>query len=1044
MKKILLKGIFKEIIKSYRRFISILLMALLGVGFFVGIRAASPNMKYRLDEYFDAMNVFDIKVIGTMGLTNDDLTYVKDLAEVKEAYGVFDKEVIFIKDNNEYVLNMRAYNSAINQISLSAGNLPQSENECVIEARFSLDLGIKIGDTIEIDEALIGDDEASFKNHQLTVVGIVSSPLYISNDRGSTKLGSGGIDYYVYYMEDNYQADLYTAIYITLSGAKDLSITNSTYDDLVAFGGDQIKAISGIRQQARYDSLKAEALNKIEDAEKELTDQKTKFKKEMTKAEKKIKNSQKEITAGKKAIKTNKVTADQELAQAEKLLQENEAEYNLKKQAGQNYLTALNQQNESLAHQLEQINLAIDAIKAGYELADEATKNILDQELATLEQNKLEILTGLQMLKATIKTLNDELVEGKNKLEIAKKEFDKKKKQVSAEFQAAEKKLVNAQNELDKAQEKLAKTKKEVTNEINEAEEKIIDAKTDVRDLEQPKWYVLNRLEANAGYRSLMQDSESINNIGKVFPLLFFVVAALMSLTSMTRMIDEQRTEIGTLKALGYSKLQISSKYIVFSLLATLIGSVIGTCLGYAIIPPIIITAYLTLYDLPNAAIIYDFSQILLGTIVIIFCIVGGAIFSSHRKLKYEPAKLMRPKAPKAGKRVFVERITFIWQRLTFFHKVTLRNIFRYKQRFLMTVIGIGGATALIVVGFGIKNSVAAIATTQFKDIYTYQISIGLKNNIPPQKLDNVKEKLANEEDITKVLYAHGQNISIMKNDETKDLQLIVVANDASINNFITLRNSKTKDSYELNDAGVIITERLAKILNIKKGDSITIKNEDDIEKEVLVFAITEHYISHYMYMTNSCYQKLFGETVSINLALIKTDNLSLSDEQALSKALLKNDAIASVSMFSDSTPQLDKTMESLDLVVVVLIISAGLLTFVVLYSLANVNISERIRELATLKVLGFYDGEVDNYVSRESIILTILGILIGLGLGYYLTSYILTTVEQEFVMYPQIIKPISYGYAILIVVIFSFIVNIFSHFVLKKINMIESLKSVE
>lgn len=661
-----------------------------------------------------------------------------------------------------------------------------------------------------------------------------------------------------------------------------------------------------------------------------------------------------------------------------------------------------------------------------------------------LEKNKVQIESGIKTIEETITRTNEELENGKLQLESARKELAKSKSSTYSKLETAKKEISNAKGKLQDGKKELEENKQEFTNKVQEAETKLLDAKEKIKDIEQPKWYVLDRKEANAGYSSLMQDSESIDNISKVFPVLFFVVAALMSLTSMTRMIDEQRTGIGTLKALGYSKLQISSKYIIYSTLATVLGSIIGTILGYKIIPPIIITAYLTLYNLPSVPIVYDLYLIIAGLLVAITCIVGGAFYASYRKLKHVPATLMRPKAPKPGKRVFLEKITFIWKRLTFSKKVTLRNIFRYKKRFLMTIIGICGATALIVVGFGVKNSISRISSSQYKEIYNYQMILGLKKSITEDERNNIIKDTQNEEQIENILCTNVQNVEIIKDEQSKDIQLMVISDKENVDNFITLRNSKSKQKYELEDNGVIITERISKILGIKKGDTILIKNEDDIEKEVVISGITEHYISHYMYMTDNLYKELYNQDIETNVVLIKTGEIEQSKEEELGKELLKNNGVSSMNLFSDSTPQLDKTMETLNLVVVVLIISAGLLTFVVLYNLSNVNISERIRELATLKVLGFYDKEVNEYVSRETIILTTIGVLLGLVAGYFLTCFVLQTVEQELVMYPQIIEPISYLYATIIVIVFTIIVNIFSHFALKKISMVDSLKSIE
>lgn len=465
--------------------------------------------------------------------------------------------------------------------------------------------------------------------------------------------------------------------------------------------------------------------------------------------------------------------------------------------------------------------------------------------------------------------------------------------------------------------------------------------------------------------------------------------------------------------------------------------------MGYNLIPKIIINAYVVLYKYPVISIVYDPELIMLGLAVAIICIVGGAFYASYRKLRHVPATLMRPKAPKPGKRVLLERITILWKRLKFTQKVTLRNIFRYKKRFLMAIIGIAGATSLIIVGFGIKSSIAKIAPVQYGEIYKYDMQVGIKD-ITQEEKDNLINEITNKTQIDTNLNVNMQSLKLIKDEVSKDVQLMVINNEDNINDFITLRNSKSKEEYILDDNGIVITERVSKMLGLKQGDTILIENEDEIQKEVKISGITEHYISHYMYMTDNLYQELYDKPAETNILLLKTTGIEKDEENELGKEILGYDNVSSISVFSDTVPQLDKTMSMLDYVVVVLIVSAGLLTFIVLYNLSNVNISERLRELATLKVLGFHDEEVDQYVNREMIILVIIGMILGLFGGNLLTTFILETVEQEQVMFPHIIDWINYIYAMVIVVVFTVIVNLISHFALKKISMVESLKSIE
>ena len=1043
MKKVILKNTFIEIKKTYKRFISTLLMAMLGVGFFVGIKATSPNMKSSLDNYFDKNNVFDIKVISTLGLTDEDVESIKKINGVKEVYGVYDKDVIFEKNNIDYILNAMEYTQNVNQFNLVEGRLPENEYECIVEENFIHTQKMNIGDTIQIKDEKQDDEKSDYKNEELKIVGTAKSPLYISMDKGNSKLGSGKVNYYIYIPKSNINSDVYSSIYIIAEDAKELDIHKKQYEDLIGDLKGELEKISNERELVRYNSLVGEATEKINEAEDKLNNEREKAEKEILENEKKIQDAENKVIDGENELNANIIKVDKEFLDAENKLKISEKEYDTGKKEAEKGLKQAESEKINLENQLEQINKGIEDIRVIYDKSDYETKVILEQQIKQLEESKIQIENGIKIIKDSIAKINRELENGKMQLENAKKELEKNKTNTYKNIENARKELVTAKTEIGDGKRELEENKQEFENKIQEAQNELSYAKKEISDMKEPKWYVLDRKQSNIGYNSLMQDAESINNISKVFPLMFFIVATLMSLTAMTRMIDEQRTEIGTLKALGYSKLRISSKYIIYSAFATILGGIMGAVLGYAVIPPTILDAYSIIYELPRMHIIYDYNLIIMGLLIVTVCIVGGALYASYRKLRYVPAQLMRPKAPKPGKRVFLERISFIWKKLSFSQKVTLRNIFRYKKRFLMTIIGISGATALILVGFGIKNSVSEITSTQYEKIYHYHMLMGLKDSIKEDEKINIINNLQSKTQIEKLLYTDIKNMKIMKNEESKEIQLMIVENKDSVNEFITLRDRFSKENYELNDDSIIVTERISKILGIKKGDTVLIKNENDEEREVEVLGITEHYVSHYMYMTANLYKELYNDELKYNTILIQTMEQS-QEKHAIGRELLKHSDVSSVIIFSDSTVQLDETVKTLNLVVVVLIVSAGILTFVVLYNLSNVNISERIRELATLKVLGFYNKEVNKYVSREMTILTFIGILVGLLGGYFLTIFVLHTVELEAIMYPVIIKPISYLYAITIVVLFTIIVNIISHFALKKVDMVDSLKSVE
>ena len=625
------------------------------------------------------------------------------------------------------------------------------------------------------------------------------------------------------------------------------------------------------------------------------------------------------------------------------------------------------------------------------------------------------------------------------------KNYETNKKTAQVELTKAKNTLNQSEKELVANEKKLVKAQEEADKKLQDAEEQIEKAKLKLEGIKKTEWYILDRNQ-NAGYVSYLQDADRIANIAEVFPLVFFIVAALTSLTSMARMVEEQRVQIGTLKALGYQKIQIASKYIIYASLATIIGGSIGMVVCFKLLPEIVLDMYQMMYTIPIRVIEFDIQYAIMGMLVAILCTVGATIYSCRKALKGSPASLMRPKAPKPGKRVFLEKIPWIWSKLNFTKKVTARNLFRYKKRFLMTIIGVAGCTALIIAGFGLRNAIGSMIPTQYGKIFKYDMQVALKDNLTKKQTEEAYQKIAQAEEVQKSAKLLMQAIEITSKSNQQSIQLVVPQKVGNLADFIELQNRKLpKQKYQLNDQGVIITEKLAKLLEIKLGDTITLKNKENIEKEVIVAGITENYLLHYIYMAPSYYESLYQEEVRPNIVVAITKDLSEAQEESLGKVILKQEEwVAGVSFLSVSTNIFEEVMENMILVVWILIIAAGLLAFVVLYNLSNANITERIRELATIKVLGFYPKEVFGYIGKEMIILTIIGILVGIVGGAFLTTFIIKTCELDTLMFNPKIEMISYLYGVIITSIFAGIVNIGTYFALRKINMIESLKSVE
>ncbi|MBU3105354.1 FtsX-like permease family protein [Clostridium gasigenes] len=574
-------------------------------------------------------------------------------------------------------------------------------------------------------------------------------------------------------------------------------------------------------------------------------------------------------------------------------------------------------------------------------------------------------------------------------------------------------------------------------------EDFILPSKNSLEDIGESKWYVLDR---NSNYSFVDYDgsADRVSAIAQVFPLFFFLVAALVCLTTMTRMVDEQRINIGTLKALGYSKLAIASKYILYAAFASIGGSIAGIAIGFTVFPIVIVDAYSMLYTLPPVILKFDVLYASIATLSAVLITTLAAFLACNKELIEMPSLLMRPKAPKEGKRILLERIPFIWNRFNFSKKVTARNIFRYKKRFFMTVIGIAGCTALLLAGFGIKDSIEAIVEKQFGEVYKYNMTIGFDSNTDMQNQEEIIKEVSKNGEITDYTSIKTKNVDVSSDEATEAVTIIVPKYKNEFNNFIDLKSRKNKEEVEIQEDGIILTEKAAKQLKVRIGDTIYIDKEENEKVPVKIRGISEQYVMNYVYMTDNLYEKIFKEEIKFNKMFAILADKSKESEDKLSKDILKESKVTSVSFNSLSENSFKETISSLNYVVLIMIISAGALAFVVLYNLTNVNISERIREIATIKVLGFYDNEVSEYVYRENFVLTFIGTLTGLGLGVLLHKFIMITAEPDNMMFGRNIDFMSFLYASILTLVFASIVNFVMYFKLKKTPMVESLKSVD
>ena len=1012
MKKALFKDSVKEIKNTYKRFLSILLMAFLGVGFFAGLRASSPDMVDTIDDYFNSHNVYDVEVLSTLGLTSKDIEELSKVENISEVVGTYETDATMQVENKELVAKVMCVEN-INKPELIEGKMPENQDECVVEELFLSANNKKIGDTIElkVEKQTNDDGEEIDYLHQnkLKIVGTAKSPIYLSRDRGTSSLGSGKVDYYIYINKNNVNAnEIFTNIYLKVENPKEYKTSSSNYEKYIEETINNIEEIKETREQARQDELIEKATKKVEDAENEFNSKKQEVENELNDAKKQIEdgkkeleNAQNKVLQNEKKANTEFVNAENKIKQAKEEIAQNEKDLTSKEEQFNSEVSNAEAQKGILNSTLKEVENGIPTAKEAYqkiveaidkETLPEEQKEFLEQEkeklekqIASLEENKKVLESSIAKIDTEISSAKSQLQDGKNKLQAAKQEIEKQEKNLQStksstysQINSAKNKIETSKKELEEGEQELKEKEQEANKELADAEEELIDARAKISEIEKPTWYVLDRT-MNSGYSSFIQDTESVENIGKVFPVVFFIVATLISLTSMTRMVEEQRTQIGTLKALGYSKIQIASKYIIYATLACTIGSVLGMCVGFILLPKMVWMMYSIMYEIEDILISFNWSYATAGFWLIIICIVGSTIYAAYRELRQTPATLMRPKAPKIGKRVILERIPFIWKHLKFSQKVTVRNIFRYKKRFLMTIIGILGCTALILTGFGLKDSISSIMPNQYQHVFNYDMQIGLKNGLESDNLQKYVEELSSKDEIEKLAKTYMTSLTAKNNELEEDVQVIVPDDPKTLDGLINIVDLETKEKVELNENEICITDKTAELLNVKQGDMITLLDNDGIEKQVKISNVVENYIYHYVYMSKDAYKNLFGEEYKTNVLLIKNVDLTEDKEDNLAKDIMDDSQVSSLTNISIAIRALDDTMKSLDYIVIILIVSAGLLAFVVLYNLSNVNISERIRELATIKVLGFYDKEVYLYITRETIILTIIGIALGL-----------------------------------------------------------------
>lgn len=1035
------KNRLREIFQTLGRYLAILSIVALGVGVFTGLKVTQRAMVDTADAYLKQHAMFDDKLISTIGWTEDDVTAVSRFSGVSAAEGAVSLDVLAeLGNGSAYVLAAHSITSGLNTLSLTAGRMPEAANECIGDARMLEESSI--GKQVRISNENDADTKDAFAYDQYTIVGLANSTTYLNMERGTTKLSGGRISAYVYLPPEGFSTEYFTEIYVSLEQA-DARIFSDAYQSAVDAIEQPLKEELQLLANGRYEDLVTDANEQIAEGEREYSDgldeyntQKSDAETELGEAENALANAKTQIEAGWGRI----YKFEDSLNSAEQEYQDGLAAY---LQAYAEYTASRSQAEAQFAASQSSIDsqrAALNGALAAAQLAgDTAQEAIIQGQIAALDAAESQLNAQRLAAEAQFNAAEAQLNATKAQLDAAPAQIAYGREQI----EAGKHDLYVAADQYDRGMEEYLDAKAEADEklgdaqrELDDAKVKIDDAKADLAELEAPEVYILDR-EMNTGYSCFENDSAIVDGIAKVFPLFFFLIAALVCMTTMTRMVEEQRTQIGTLKALGYSNGAIACKFIFYAASATSLGCLIGFFGGAKLFPWVIWQAYGMLYGFAPILYVVDWSLFaaLLGFTLL--GLSGVTYLTCRAELRLMPAEMMRPKAPKEGKRVFLERIPFFWNRLSFMKKISFRNVFRYTKRLIMMVLGIGGCTALLLTGFGIRDSIANIAGDQFDNIMVYDFAIIFDE--PKDEAAQQKFQADTAELVSKSVFVSADTLQVDTRDGMKSVNVIATG-DPAISELINLHADGVSLAYPT-DGSVVISEKLARITGVSVGDTIRVTLDDAREVDLPVSGVFENFVYHYILMSPATYESLYRQSCAYDTAFADS---ALADKHTVAAALLDDYGASNVTVSVDIRERVDLMMTSLDLVIFVIIISAGALAFVVLFNLSNINITERIREIATIKVLGFYAPEVGAYVFRENLVLTLMGALLGIPLGIWLHSFVIHQLNFDLVNFHVVIKPLSYLFSVALTFVFAFCVDLIMRPKLEKINMVESLKAIE
>lgn len=1096
MNKLTAKLTIREIKGSFGRYMAIFAIIALGAGLFVGLRMSKPDFIETYDRYLHETNFYNFRLVSTLGLTQDDVDEVLKLDGVKDAEGVVSADFLYNQsDDKSIVIAAQEIPEKINLIDLKAGRMPQKGNECLADPEMYTE--DDIGKTVKLSKQNSEQTMDTFAYDEYTIVGLTESALYINLERGSSTLGSGSVEGYIYLPSDGFSVDYFTDIYVTVDAEG--YVYSDEYKDNAKTYVKPLEQFMAERAVIRYNSIIDEAkakladakaqyqsgLNKYEPAKAEYENGVRQLKTEKANAEAKLAKAKKQLDDAEKMLQDPSILDEKqaELDAAKAKLDKGKAEYEsgmkqFETRSKSAYLV-VDRQIETYTDRVEnrkaniaQINTEIEELNAELEAA-EANGEILkaaslrtqirlrqsrletnereleraEKNLATAQAKKAEIDAELAPYKKQLDDAKAELDSGYAQVNAGQAELDKARKQLEdAPKQIAqgraqyEKSKQQMETEFAKAEKKLAAGKKQLDaakSQLDYAKAQLTAAEKQIKNMEHADTYVLGR-DTNIGYVCLSSDIDVVQSVAGVFPAFFFLVAALVCLTTMTRMIDDQRTQIGIMKALGYSSSSIMLKYMVYSGSATLFGSIFGIAVGAFAFPAIVWFGYDIIYNFSSLVFTMDWALAFGMVCVNLLGMLLVTWFCCVKELRCAPSDLIRPKAPEAGKRILLERIGFIWNRLSFMQKVSARNVFRYKKRIFMMLLGIGGCTALVLTALGLNDTIQGVVDEQYSDIilYDYEVSLAYDMTADEQKifLDDCDNNVA------EAMFLYRTSADVSANGSTKSVTL-TASDGQEIGDFINLVNDGETVAYP--KAGeAIINCNLARMMDIGIGDEIKLTTADMDTLTVKVSGIFDNYVDNLVFVNLDTCTEQWGGTPELKAALLKAPEGA--DVSACGEKITSVDGVRTMQMSISSRDRISNMMSSLLFVVAMIILCAGLLAFIVLYNLTNINISERIREIATIKVLGFYPHEAASYVFRENLVLTGMGALFGLLLGVVFHAFVMDAIKVDMMYFKPIISPLSFAFAVLLTFGFALIVNAIMRRRIDNIDMAGALKSIE